>query len=173
MPDPRKPVIVQEVVERFKNSTAVYFTDFSGLSAPKATELRADLRAANVQYFVAKKTLTKVAAKEAGLDDLSEIIDGLMGMAYTSGEPSDPAKVLTKFAKANNDIPVITGILLDGQVIPATKAKELAKMPSRDVLFGQLLSTFNQPMTRLVGTISSPMITLGRLLMSLKDKKNS
>ena len=110
MPDPRKPVIVQESVERFKNSTAVFFTDFSGLSAAKATDLRAALRAGNVQYVVAKKTLTKVAAKEAGLDDVSGIIDGMMGMAYTAGEPSDPAKKLTKFAKTNNGIPVITGI---------------------------------------------------------------
>ena len=173
MPDPRKPVIVQESVERFKNSKAVFFTDFRGLSATKATALRAALRAGNVQYIVAKKTLTKVAAKEAGLDDLSDIIDGMMGMAYTVGDPSDPAKILTQFAKANNDIPVITGILLDGQVIPAEKARELARLPSKDVLLGQLLSTFNQPMTRLVGTISSPMTNLGRLLMSLKDKKNS
>lgn len=173
MPDPRKPVIVQDAVERFNNSTAVFFTDFTGLSATKATDLRADLRAGNVQYIVAKKTLTKVAAEEAGLDDLSEIIDGMMGMAYTNGEPSEPAKILTKFAKANNGIPLITGILLDGQVVPADKAKELARMPSRDVLLGQLLSTFNQPMTRLVGTISSPLTTLRHLLMSLKDKKNS
>lgn len=173
MPDPRKPVIVKEAVERFNSSSAVFFTDFSGLSAVKATELRADLRAGNVQYVVAKKTLVKVAAKEAGLDDISEIIDGMMGMAFTAGEPSDPAKILTNFAKANNDIPVITGILLDGQIVPAAKAKQLADMPSRDALLGQLLSTLSQPMTRLVGTISSPMVTLGRALMSLKDKKNS
>ncbi len=173
MPDPRKPIIVQEGVERFKNSTAIFFTDFSGLSARKATDLRAELRAGNVQYTVAKKTLTMVAAKEAGLVDISDIISGLMGMAYTTGEPSDPAKILTNFAQANKDIPLITGILLDGEVIPAEKAKVLANLPSRDALLGQLVSTFNQPMTRLVGTISSPMMKLGHLLMSLKDAKNS
>ncbi|MCK4579160.1 MAG: 50S ribosomal protein L10 [Candidatus Marinimicrobia bacterium] len=172
MPDPRKITIVDEAAGKIANAGAVFFTDFKGLSAPKATELRARLRENNIEYLVVKKTFAKLAAEKAGVGDIQEYIDGQMAMAITMAEPSDPAKILTDFSKKNNDVPTITGIILDGQLLPGDKAKELAAMPSREALYGQLLSVINQPMTKLAAALKSPMSKLAQLLASLKEQKS-
>ncbi|MCH7940342.1 MAG: 50S ribosomal protein L10, partial [Candidatus Marinimicrobia bacterium] len=88
MPDAHKAEIVATTAARMRAAAAIYFTDFRGLSAPQATELRAKLREGNVDYIVVKKTLSRLAAKEAGLADIDDFLVGQVALAFTGGEPA-------------------------------------------------------------------------------------
>ncbi len=173
MPQPYKISLVEDIAAQLSSAGAIYFTDYQGLSAPQATELRAKLRENEINYVVVKKTLLRLAAREAGIGDIDEFLSGQTAMAFTVGEPSSPARILREFGKDNNDVPKITGIVLDGQHLPASKAQTLATLPSKEVLLAQLLSTVRQPMTRLAGTLRASMTQLGRALSALKDQKTS
>ena len=173
MPQAYKIALVEKTAAQLRAAAAIYFTDYRGLSAPKATELRAKLRASSIDYVVLKKTLLRIAAQDAGIGEIDAFMIGQTAMALTAGEPSEPAKILQEFSKENDDVPKITGIILDGQHLLATRAQVLATLPSKEVLLGRLLSTIQQPMTRLAGTISAPMIKLGQMLSALKDQKTS
>lgn len=173
MPDAHKAEIVTTTAARMRDAAAIYFTDFRGLSAPQATELRARLRESDVDYLVVKKTLSRLAAKEAGLADIDDFLVGQVALAFTAGEPAAPARILREFSRKNDDVPAITGIILDGELLGPERAKELASMPSKEVLLGRLTSTLGQPMTRLAATLNSPLAQLTQLFNSLKDQKTS
>lgn len=173
MPDAHKAEIVASTAARMQEAAAIYFTDFRGLSAPQATELRAKLREGNVDYIVVKKTLSRLAAKEAGLADIDDFLVGQVALAFTGGEPAAPARILREFSRENDNVPAITGIILDGELLGPERAKELAGLPSKEVLLGRLAATLGQPMTRLAATLNSPLAQLAQLLGSLKDQKTS
>ena len=173
MPDQHKISTVETSVALMKEADCVYFTEFKGLSAPKATELRALLRNNEINLLVVKKTLIRIAAAEAGLPDIDEFLTGQMAMAFVKGEPAPAAKIIKDFSKANNDVPTITGLILDGAALPGSKAEELASLPSKSVLIGQFASTLIQPMTRLAGTLNGAMSKLVRTISSLNEKKTS
>ena len=173
MPIAIKAEIVADTAARMRAAAAIYFTNFQGLSATRATELRAKLREGKIDYIVVKKTLSRLAASEAGLDEIDDFLVGQIALAFTSGEPSIPARIIRDFSKGNNDVPAITGIILDGTLLPAERATELAAMPAKEILIGQLAATLNQPMTRFAATLSGPMTKLALLLDSLKEQKTS
>ncbi len=173
MPDAHKAEIVASTAARMREAAAIYFTDFRGLSAPQATELRAKLRESNVDYIVVKKTLSRLAAKEAGLANIDDFLVGQIALAFTVGEAADPARILREFSRENDDVPAITGIILGGEMLGAERAKELATMPPKEVLLGRLTATLGQPMTRLAATLNSPLAKLAQLLGSFKDQKTS
>ena len=169
MTTPAKLAIVEELTAKMRNAVAVYFTDFTGLSAPKATELRAKLREANIEFTVAKKTLSRRAAKEAGFGEIDAFMQGLMALALTYDDPTSPARILREFSKSNQDVPVITGLILDGQLFPADRAGELAHLPSKDVLLGQLVGILQQPLARLASTLARPVAKLAQILSGIKE----
>ncbi len=173
MPTPEKILKIEEAQKYFNDAAAVYFTDFQGLSATQATDLRSQLTAANVDYRVVKKTLTRIAAEKAGLGDITPYLSGMMGMAITYTEPSDPARILKKFSKENDGVPVVTGIVLGTDLLAAEKAAVLADLPSKDALIAQLLGTLNAPMTKLAGTLNASMGKLAQTLSAVKDQKTS
>ena len=173
MPNAHKLAVVEQTAARMKAADAIYFAEFKGLSAPDATTLRAALRSSNVDLFVAKKTLIRLAAKEAGLADIGEFLTGQMAMAFAQGEPSIPAKILSEFSKTHEGVPSITGIILNGEALPGSAAAQLASLPSKDVLLGQFAATLIQPITRLAGTLNGAMLKLAQTLNSLQDKKTS
>ena len=173
MPTQRKTEIIADLATRMRTAAAIYFADFKGLSAPQATELRAKLRAENIEYTVVKKTLSRLAAQEAGVGEISEFMSGQMALAFSYDDPAAPARILREFGRDNQDIPVITGLLLDGQPLPAARARELANLPTKDVLMGQLVFAMQQPMSRLVATLSGVMTELVGTLNSLKEQKTS
>jgi len=173
MPDPQKAEIIADTAARMRNAGAIYFTDFRGLSAPKASDLRAKLREGNIEYIVVKKTLSRLAANEAGLESIDDFLVGQIAIAFTSDEPTGPARIIREFSRDNKDVPAITGIVLDGALLSADRASDLATMPSKEILISQFAAVINQPMTRLAATLGGAMSKLAQLLTSLKDQKTS
>ena len=174
MPTPQKIEIVNELTQKFQNSSGIYFTRYSGMNVAQATELRKQFRESDVSYFVSKNTLTKIAANNAGFEDkLDELLSGQIGIAYVSGDPTAPARVIKNFEKENKNATLeVVGLVFEGEIYSAEKYKELADLPSRDALLSMFVGTLNQPMSKLVGTLSGAMSKLSGVLISLKENKS-
>lgn len=173
MPTPEKIEAVARLSEKMRSAKAIYFTDYRGLTASEATRLRAKLREGAVEFEVIKKSLSRLAAFDAGIGDIEDVMRGQMALAFTYADPAAPGKILGEFSKQNRDIPVITGLILEGQAFPASYAKELASMPSREVLIAQIVSTLQQPMTHFVSTLNGVMTKLVHALHGLTEQKTS
>ena len=171
MPTQAKIDIVSEVQGKLENSSGVYFADYKGLSVAKATELRRNFRAEGVEYKVIKNNLTKIAAKNAGIDGLDDLLVGQIGVAFSNQDPTAPARVIKKFIKEENPLDVV-GIIFEGQMFDAAKYEELASLPSREELLSKLVGGLSSPMSKLVGTLGGSMSKLVGTLNSLKNQKD-
>jgi large subunit ribosomal protein L10 len=147
-----KEKIVQELTEKMKTAKAIYLTDFTGLDVVRATELRKKLRDASVEYQVVKNTLAQLAAKNAGMEMLLDYLTGPTGLAFGVKDPIIPAKILVEFAKADDKPSVKVG-LVEGKVVDVKQVKQLALLPSREVLISQILSAMQSPISGLVGAL--------------------
>ena len=174
MPTPQKTEIINDLTNKFQNSSGIYFTRYTGMDVTKMTELRRKFRENEVSYFVSKNTLTKIAAHNAGYEDkLNNLLNGQIGIAYVSGDATAPARVIRSFEKGNKDATLeVIGLVFEGEIFSAEKYKELADLPSRDVLLSMFVGTINQPMGKLVGVLSGAMSKLSGVLTSLKENKS-
>lgn len=148
-----KEKIVRELTEKLKTAKAIYLADFTGLDVVRATELRKKLRDASVEYQVVKNTLAQLAAKNAGMEMLLEYLTGPTGLAFGIKDPIIPAKILVEFAK-NDGKPSVKMGIVEGKVVDVNQVKQLALLPSREVLLSQILSAMQSPISGLVGVLS-------------------
>ena len=174
MPTLQKTEIINDLTQKFQNSSGIYFTRYTGMNVAKVTELRRKFRENEVSYFISKNTLTKIAANNAGYEDkLNDWLNGQIGIAYTSGDSAAPARVIRNFEKENKNATLeVIGLVFEGEIFSAEKYKELANLPSRDELLAKFVCTINQPMSKLVGTLNGSMSKLMGLLNSLKENKS-
>ena len=174
MSTPQKTEIINDLTQKFQNSSGIYFTKYSGMNVAQATELRKQFRENEVSYFVSKNTLARIAANNAGFENkLDGLLSGQIGIAYVAGDPTAPARVIRNFEKENkNSTLEVVGMVFEGEIFSAEKYKELADLPSRDVLLSMFVGTINQPMGKLVGVLSGAMSKLSGVLTSLKENKS-
>ncbi|MDH2389589.1 MULTISPECIES: 50S ribosomal protein L10 [Streptomyces] len=130
-----KVAAVEEITQKLRDSNAAVVTSYTGLSVAQLKQLRRSL-GENAQYRVVKNTLTKIAAKEAGVE-LDEHLKGSTAVAFVTGDPVEAAKGLRDFAKENPAL-VIKGGVLDGKALSADEIKKLADLESREVLLSKL-----------------------------------
>lgn len=152
----QKQAQVQELVEVLKNAQTGVLVDYRGLNVEEDTQLRNNLRAAGVKYFVVKNTLLRLAAKETGLDALDEILHGPTALAISEEDAVAPAKVLSDFAKENDKLEIKSGFM-DGNVMSLDEVKTLAATPSMDTLIAKIMGSMNSSitdLTRLLSTIA-------------------
>jgi len=171
MPTPNKIQIVEETQKRFEESSGIYFTRYTGVNVTDITGLRDKFREQNVEYKVIKNTLVNIAAKNAGYDGLDDVLNGQIGIAFTAGDPSSPARVIKDFLKTGTALEVV-GILFEGQQYASDKFGELANLPTREELLAKLLNGLQQPMTKLAATLNASMTKLAGTLDSLKNTKS-
>lgn len=154
-----KQAAVAQITEQLKGCTTGVFVDYSGISVAEDTVLRKQLREAGVKYSVVKNTLTKFAAKEAGIEGLDDILNGTTALAVCDDHVS-AAKVLGEFAEKNENFKIKGGIM-EGAAISVAEVEKLSKMPNREQLLCMLLYALN-------GNISG----LARALQAVADQKN-
>src|SRR6266568_5373923 len=132
-----KERIVSELAERLKSSQNLLVADYRGLTMPEIDELRTRLLENGARFSVVKNTLTRLAAEEAGVKELLELIDGPTAIAFidAEGDPAAAAKILNDTARAHNVL-VIRGGLLEGDAVSDAEVKQLATLPPTDVLRG-------------------------------------
>lgn len=152
MKRPEKEQLVVELKEKIGGATALYYTDFTGLNVKRMTELRRRLRKANVEYVVIKNTLALRAVNESGL--VGERLRGPTGLVMAKDAVA-AAKLLTDFAKENDQRPTVKGGMFDGRAVDAAQVTRLANMPSREQMLSELGASMQAPMAQFAGAMNS------------------
>ena len=160
-----KERIVGELAERLKSSPNLLIADYRGLSMPEIDELRTKLLETGARFSVVKNTLTRLAAEQAGVQALLELIDGPTAIAFidADGDPAAAAKILNDTARMH-DVLVIRGGLLEGDTVGDAEIKQLATLPPADVLRAQLAGAVAAPLTTIVGLFTAPLRDLVNVL---------
>ena len=170
MAKPAKVEAVAEIKDHFQNSTSAVVTEYRGLSVPEVTALRRAL-GDNGTYTVAKNTLVKRAAKEAGVEGLDDLLSGPTAIAFVTGEVVDAAKALKDFAKDNKAL-VIKGGIMDGDPLSAAELDKLADLESREVLLAKMAGALKGNQNKAAGLFNAPASQLARLFAAYQDTKN-
>ena len=163
-----KEQLVIELKQKIGGAQALYYTDFTGLNVKRMTELRRRLKRANVEYVVIKNTLALRAVNESGL--VGERLKGPTGLVMAK-DAVGAAKVLTDFAKENDQRPTVKGGMLDGAAIDAAQVKRLAAMPSREQMLAELGAGLQSPLSAMLGALSGPFMMFAGALEALKSQR--
>jgi len=158
--------------ELFESSGAFFITDYQGLNVADMTVLRKNLRENNVKYLVAKNTLFRLAAKDAGVTGVDEHFNGPTAIAFAMDDPSVAAKILYNSYK-EKDRPNFKAFYLENQVHGPDQVKRLAELPSREVLLSQLVAAVESPLTSLVGSLDGFFRELIGSIDALAEQKKA
>jgi len=160
-----KERIVKELADRLKTSQNLLVADYRGLTMPEIDELRTKLLESGARFSVVKNTLTRLAAEEAGVKELLDLIDGPTAIAFidAEGDPAAAAKILNDTARAH-DVLVIRGGLLEGDTVSDVEVKRLATLPPADVVRAQFAGAVAGPLTTVVGVFTAPLRDLVNVL---------
>ncbi len=163
-----KEQLVSELKQQIGSASSLYYTDFTGLNVKRMTDLRRRLRKAGVQYIVIKNTLALRAVNESGL--VGERLRGPTGLVI-SNNPVEAAKILTDFAKANDQRPAVKGGMFDGAAIDAAQVKRLAAMPSREQMLSELAAGLQSPLQAMLGAMNALLTNFAGALDALKTQR--
>ncbi|MGQ0576138.1 MAG: 50S ribosomal protein L10 [Pseudonocardia sp.] len=169
MARPEKVAVVDEIAEKFRGSSASVVTEYRGLTTAQLHRLRRAL-GADVTYRVAKNTLVKRAAADAGVQGLDELLVGPTAIAFVVGEPVDAAKVLRDFAKDNKAL-VIKGGFMDGHALTVDEVNRIADLESREVLLAKLAGAMKGNLAKAACLFAAPASQVARLAQALADKR--
>ena len=158
MARPDKTAAVAEIVEDFRSANATVLTEYRGLSVGLMKQLRRSLGTKN-KYSVVKNTLTKIAAKEAGVELDPSLLAGPSAVAFIKGDPIDAAKALRDFAK-ENPLLVIKGGIFDGKAVTTAEIMQLANLESREVLLAKIAGAMKASMSKAARTFDALRIKM-------------
>ena len=163
-----KEQLVSELAQKLRSASALYYTDFTGLNVKRMTDLRRRLRRSGVEYVVIKNTLALRAVNESGLAGTR--LRGPTGVVV-SRDPVAAAKLLTDFAKENEQKPSVKGGLLDGRALDSAQVKQLATMPSREQMLAELGAGLQSPMAAFVGALNGLLYMFAGALEALRTQR--
>ncbi len=157
-----KKQVVSDIVKKFQDAQSVIVVSFSGLSVEAVTALRAQFRQNNVEYCVLKNTLVRRALHELNIEGLDDVLNGPSAFAFGMSDPVSPAKIVNDFITKNKTEALqIKAGLMGTEILSDAQIKELATVPSREVL-----------LARLLGRLQSSIAGFVRVLDAIA-KKNS
>lgn len=171
MARPEKVAVVDEIAEKFRGSSAAVVTEYRGLTTAQLTTLRRAL-GADVTYRVAKNTLVKRAAADAGVQGLEDLLVGPTAIAFVTGEPVDAAKTLRDFAKDHKAL-IIKGGFMDGHPLTVDEVTRIADLESREVLLAKLAGAMLGNLAKAAGLFAAPASQVARLAQALADKRQA
>jgi large subunit ribosomal protein L10 len=161
-----KAAVIDQVATQIKESQAIYAVDYRGISVTQVAELRERLVEAGASLRVVKNSLTERAADQAGAESLKELLEGPTAFTFVSGDAALAAKAIARFRR-EHQVPQFKGGTLDGDVLSIEQIEDIAKLPARNVLDGQLVGVLASPITGLVrglnGLIGGLAIQLGAI----------
>ena len=163
-----KAADVAELAEHFRSSTATVLTEYRGLTVAQLKTLRRSL-GDTANYAVVKNTLTKIAAKDAGVEGLDDLLAGPSAIAFIKGDPVEAAKGLRDFAKAN-PLLVIKGGYMDGKTLSAAEISKLADLESREVLLAKLAGAMKASLSQAAALFNAPLANAARTIEALRVK---
>ena len=163
-----KAAAVAEITEEFRASNAAVLTEYRGLTVGQLKELRRSL-GPDTTYAVVKNTLSKIAAKDAGVEGFDTLLQGPTAIAFIKGDPVAAAKGLDTFAK-ENPLLVIKGGIMDGNILTVDDLKKLAKLESREVLLSKVAGAANAALAKAAALFQAPLSKTARTIAALEAK---
>ncbi len=165
-----KKVVVEGLIEKIKESDAIYVTNYKGMSVAKMNDFRNKLRDKGVSMTVYNNTLMVRALKEVGgYEDFTEHLVEQNAYMLVSGDPSVPAKVLKEHLKGN-DKPAFTAACIEGAVFTAEKLDTLAAMKSKEEVIGDIIGLLLSPATNIVGALQAQGSNLVGAIKTIAEK---
>ncbi len=166
MARPDKAAAVAELTNRFNDSNGAVLTEYRGLTVAALKNLRRSL-GDDATYAVSKNTLTKIAAKQAGIDGIDQHLVGPTAIAFIDGDPVVVAKSLRDFARANPLLVIKAGVL-DGNILDSTEIGKLADLESRDVLLAKLAGGMKNALQGAASLFAAPLSQAARVMGALQ-----
>ena len=163
--------VIEELAEKLRGGTAV-LVDYQGMDVAQSTQLRARSREAGVEFVVAKNTLTRRAADEAGVGDLSEYLVGPTALAF-SEDPVASAKLMAEFASQVESFSLKGGLLEGGRVLDEAGVVALSRLPGREQLLAQVVGGISSPLTGLVNVLNNTVQGLVIALNQIAEQKQN
>jgi len=163
---------VSEMADRFAGAKGVYIADFSGLTVEKVSRLRREMRKADVHVEVMKNTLLRLAASGTAYEVLKPYLKGPTAVLLPMQEETAPAKILADFIKEHK-LPAVRVACLSGKLYDEDDVKELAKLPTREVLLGMLLRALQGPLSQFVSVLNAPLRDMANVLDQVSEKKGA
>lgn len=168
----QKAATIEKLAGEISSSQAVFAVDYRGLSVPQAAELRGKLRDADASFRIVKNSLTERAADQVGAESLKAMLSGPTALTFVRGDAALAAKALADYARATQLLP-FKGGLMDGGVLDASQIVAISRLPSREVLYGQLVGVVASPVSGLVRTLNALLGGLAVALGQVREKKES
>jgi len=172
MPNPQKMDAVAEMKKLFEDSDSFFVTDYQGLSVVDITVLRKNLRENKIKFLVAKNTLLRLAAHEAGMSGIDDHLIGPTAIAFTRDDAAVAAKILQDSYK-DKELPRMKVFVVDGRLYEGRDIKRLADLPPKETLFSQLVAAVEAPFSELVGGLDGLFRELTGTIEALAQKKKS
>ena len=163
-----KVAAVAELTEEFRSADGAVLTEYRGLSVKQLRDLRRSLEG-NADYTVVKNTLTKLAARAAGVDGFEDLLAGPSAIAFIKGDPVQTAKSLRDFARTNAPL-VIKGGYIEGRSVSPAEIAQIADLESREVLLAGLAGAMNGSLAKAAALFQAPLSQAARAVAALRDK---
>ncbi len=167
-----KDLIIKEIEGQIKNHPTFFVVEQGTVSATSMDKLRAKLRTSKTRYMSVKKSLGRKALENTGMSAAAESLTGAPGIAFSSGDVVSSSKTLVGFAKENEAFKIHLG-MMNGKMITADQVKELANLPSREVLVAKVLGGMQAPISRFVGVLAGTMRKVVTALDAIAKKKQT
>ncbi len=168
----QKATAVAEIAEQIKESEAVFAVDYRGISVTQAAAVRAQLRDADATFRVVKNSLTERAADEAGMEQLKVLLTGPTALTFVRGDAATAAKAISTFNRETSLLEFKGGVM-NGETLEVAQIQAIAKLPARDVLYGQLVGMVAAPITGLARSLGGLLGGLAVALGQVAEKKAS
>ena len=165
----QKAQVIEEVAGAISESEAIFAVDYRGISVPQAAELRTRLREADATFRIVKNTLSERAADQAGAEGLKELLAGPTAMTFVRGDAAAAAKALSDFARTTGFL-AFKGGWMNGNALSAEQIVAISRLPSREVLYGQLVGLVASPLTGLAAGLNNLISGLARQLQQIADQ---
>jgi len=168
----QKAAAIAEIAANIDEAQAIFAVDYRGISVVQIAELRAKLRDADATFKVVKNSLTERAADDAGTEALKGYLEGPTALTFVRGDAATAAKAIADYARATQLLPFKGGIM-DGATLEVEQIRSLSRLPSREVLYGQLVGVVASPVSGLVRTLNALLGGLAVALGQVREKKQS
>ena len=165
-----KEALVKDLRDKFERAVSITLVNFPGLKVSEVNELRSKLREAQGEMKVAKNTLLRLAVKGTDGEALLDDLQGPNACVFAYEDPVQVAKVLVEFAKDHEALKIRNGVL-NGKLMDVKGLEALSKLPSREILIGQLLSVLVATPTNLVNVLAGVPRKLLYVLRAIEEQK--
>src|SRR4051812_11052131 len=170
----QKAAAIAKIAQSIEESSAVFAVDYRGISVPQAAELRAKLRDADTRFTIVKNTLTERAADQADAEDLKALLEGPTALTFVRGDAAAAAKAIADYQRSTGgELLPFKGGMMNGEALDAAQITAISRLPTRQVLYGQLVGLVASPITGLARSLNGLVSGLAIALGGVLEKKES